>query len=59
MLELLAPLVVQNTTKIVLLSLDGLAGLPHPDTGRSEMETATLPNLHALAARSACGLMSP
>jgi 2,3-bisphosphoglycerate-independent phosphoglycerate mutase len=57
MLEFLAPLVVAGTTKIVLLSLDGLAGLPHPDTGRSEMETATLPNLHALAARSACGLI--
>ena len=57
MLELLAPLVVANTTKIVLMSLDGLAGLPHPDTGRSEMETAKLPALHALAARSACGLI--
>src|SRR2546422_24335 len=57
MLGLIAPLVVQNTTKIVALSLDGLGGLPHPDTGRSEMETARLPNLHTLAARSACGLI--
>jgi 2,3-bisphosphoglycerate-independent phosphoglycerate mutase len=57
MLEFLAPLVIANTTKIVLMSLDGLAGLPHPDTGRSEMETATLPNLQTLAARSACGLI--
>ena len=43
MLDVIAPLVVENTTKIVLMSLDGLAGLPHPDTGRSEMETAAMP----------------
>jgi 2,3-bisphosphoglycerate-independent phosphoglycerate mutase len=57
MLDLIAPLVVASTTKIVLLSLDGLAGLPRPETGRSEMETARLPNLARLAARSACGLV--
>src|SRR2546422_2791456 len=57
MLELIAPLVVQNTTKIVVLSLDGLAGLPRRETGRSELETARLPNLSALAAESACGLI--
>ena len=28
-----------------------------PATGKSELETARLPNLHALAARSACGLL--
>ncbi len=57
MLGLIAPLVVSNTTKIVVLSLDGLAGLPRPDTGRSELETARLPNLAALAAEAACGLI--
>src|SRR5438552_10651270 len=57
MLELIAPLVVQNTTKIVALSLDGLGGLPRPETGRSELETARLPNLSALAAEAACGLI--
>jgi 2,3-bisphosphoglycerate-independent phosphoglycerate mutase len=57
MLELIAPLVVQNTTKIVMLSLDGLGGLPRSETGRSELETARLPNLSALAAESACGLI--
>lgn len=57
MLDIIAPLVVENSTKIVLLSLDGIGGLPHPDTGRSEMETARLPNLDALAARAACGLI--
>jgi 2,3-bisphosphoglycerate-independent phosphoglycerate mutase len=57
MLDVIAPLVVENSTKIVLLSLDGLGGLPHPDTGKSEMETARLPHLDALATRAACGLI--
>jgi 2,3-bisphosphoglycerate-independent phosphoglycerate mutase len=57
MLELIRALVVSGTTKIVLLSLDGLGGLPRPETGRSELETAAIPNLHALAAESACGLL--
>src|SRR5947207_8130460 len=57
MLDLIAPLVVQNATMIVVLSLDGLGGLPRPETGRSELESARLPNLSALAAESACGLV--
>ena len=57
MLDLIAPLVVENTTKIVLCSLDGLGGLPRPETGRSELETARLPNLHGLASGAACGLL--
>ena len=57
MLDLIAPLVVPNTTKIVLLSLDGLGGLPRPETGRSELETARLPNLTKLATDGACGLL--
>jgi len=56
-LELLRSVVVPNTTKLVLLSADGLGGLPDPDTRRSELESAQLPNLHALAERSACGLL--
>src|SRR5499433_3654352 len=57
MLDVIAPLVVPNTTKIVLVSLDGLGGLPRPETGRSELETASLPNLSQLAADAACGLL--
>ena len=56
-LDFIRKLVVPNTTKLVLLSADGLGGLPHPDSGRSELETARIPDLHALAARSACGLL--
>src|SRR5581483_4278378 len=57
MLELIRPLVVGNESKIVLLSLDGLGGLPRPETGKSELETARIPNLGALAAEAACGLL--
>jgi 2,3-bisphosphoglycerate-independent phosphoglycerate mutase len=57
MLELIAPLVVSNESKIVLLSLDGLGGLPRPETGKSELETARIPNLNRLASESACGLL--
>jgi 2,3-bisphosphoglycerate-independent phosphoglycerate mutase len=56
-LGLLRSLAQPATTKIILCSLDGLGGLPRPDTGKSELETARIPNLHALASRSACGLL--
>jgi 2,3-bisphosphoglycerate-independent phosphoglycerate mutase len=56
-LELIRTLAISATTKIVLLSADGLGGFPHPDTGRSELETARLPHLDALARRAACGLI--
>ena len=44
---------------IVMLVVDGLGGLPHPDTGKSELETAVTPNLDRLASDSACGLTTP
>ncbi len=48
-----------SDAKIVLLVVDGLGGLPHPATGKSELETAQLPNLDALAKGGTCGLLSP
>ncbi|HYE90884.1 MAG TPA: 2,3-bisphosphoglycerate-independent phosphoglycerate mutase [Terriglobales bacterium] len=57
MLELIRPLVIPNDSKIVLLSLDGLGGLPRPETGKSELETARIPHLHRLATEGACGLL--
>ena len=49
----------KTDSRIVLLVVDGLGGLPHPQTGRSELETANTPNLDALASRSACGVTTP
>ena len=46
-------------TKIVMLILDGLGGLPLEPGGRTELETARTPNMDALAARSALGLSQP
>jgi len=42
-----------------LLVMDGLGGLPRPDTGLTELATATKPNLDALARESICGLSIP
>ena len=50
---------VSTSSKIVMLVVDGLGGLAHPDTGLSELETAHLPNLDAMAQESACGLTTP
>ena len=49
----------KTPSKMVLLVADGLGGLAHPETGKSELETAHTPNLDALAQKSACGLTTP
>ena len=46
-------------TKIVLFVMDGLGGLPHPVTGRTELEAAYTPHLDRLAKESVCGLTVP
>jgi 2,3-bisphosphoglycerate-independent phosphoglycerate mutase len=43
-------------SKIVLLVMDGIGGLPHPQTGKTELETAKRPNLDSIAAEGICGL---
>lgn len=45
--------------RIVLLVLDGLGGLPHEQTGLTELETARTPNLDRIAARASLGLHQP
>ena len=58
-LEQIHDSIASTPSKIVMLVADGLGGLPHPDTRKSELETANIPNLDALAQRSACGLTTP
>ncbi len=57
MQKLIKPLIQRNNSKIVLVVLDGLGGLPIND--KTELEAAKTPNLDALAVRSACGLHVP
>jgi len=58
-LELARELAQEADTKIVLFVMDGLGGLPHPETGRTELETAYTPHLDMLARESACGFTVP
>lgn len=58
-LELIKPISRSSPTKIVLLVIDGLGGLPRPETGKTELETASTPNLDKLAAKGVCGLGDP
>ncbi|TMB93788.1 MAG: 2,3-bisphosphoglycerate-independent phosphoglycerate mutase [Chloroflexi bacterium] len=48
-----------NGTKILLFVMDGLGGLPHPETGRTELDTAYTPHLDMIARDSACGFTVP
>lgn len=55
--KIVADLTLSTPSKIVLLVLDGLGGLPLE--GRTELEAAHTPHLDNLAAQSACGLTDP
>jgi 2,3-bisphosphoglycerate-independent phosphoglycerate mutase len=48
-----------GTGKLILLVIDGLGGLAHPQTGLTELEAAHTPNLDALAAKATTGLSVP
>ena len=58
-LKFIQNLIVPAQTKIALIIMDGLGGLPLEPGGKTELETARTPNLDALAARSALGLTIP
>jgi 2,3-bisphosphoglycerate-independent phosphoglycerate mutase len=47
------------SSKIVMLIMDGLGGLPREVGGKTELETAHTPNLDALAETSCLGLTVP
>ncbi len=58
-LEFIKAIAIPSPAKIVLLVLDGLGGLPRPETGKTELESARKPNLDRLAAEGVCGLTDP
>ena len=57
--EQIKALAQPTASKIILLVLDGLGGLPKPETGKTELETARIPNFDKLAVKSICGLSEP
>jgi len=57
-LELMRELSIAGKTKMVLLVMDGVGGLPGPG-GLTELEAAHTPNFDALARKGICGLSTP
>ena len=57
--ELVRELAEKNASKIVMLVADGLGGLPMEPGGKTELETASTPNLDRLAARGTSGSSVP
>ncbi len=55
----LSQLCIPSAARIALVVLDGLGGLPHPETGETELEAARTPNLDYLAKNGICGLAEP
>lgn len=58
-LEDLQQIAKKTPKRIVLVVIDGLGGLPHSETGKTELETAHTPNLDRLAQEGICGLIDP
>src|SRR5437762_13535737 len=58
--SLIESLVLENASKIVLLVMDGVGDLPHPDhSQKTPLEAARTPNLDSLAPRAAMGRLLP
>ncbi|HEU4742049.1 MAG TPA: 2,3-bisphosphoglycerate-independent phosphoglycerate mutase [Meiothermus sp.] len=56
---ILEELTQKTPSKILLVVLDGVGGLPQQFGGPTELATAKTPNLDALAQKSALGLLTP
>ena len=55
-LDVMRQLAKPGSSKILLLVMDGLGGLPMQEGGETELESAHTPNMDALAKRGICGL---
>lgn len=55
----LSDVVRPTSSRIVMVVVDGLGGMPHPEYGKSELEFADLQTLDALSASSSLGLTTP
>ena len=52
-------LITPSDSKIVMIIMDGLGGLPRTPHGQTELESALKPNINALAVQSALGFSIP
>jgi 2,3-bisphosphoglycerate-independent phosphoglycerate mutase len=55
--KILHSLAVQTDSKLVMVVIDGIGGLPVQ--GKTELEAAKIPNLDRLASKAICGLIDP
>jgi 2,3-bisphosphoglycerate-independent phosphoglycerate mutase len=55
--EVLHSLAVQTDSKLVMVVIDGIGGLPVQ--GKTELEAAKIPNIDRLASKAICGLIDP
>ncbi len=55
--EVLQSLAIQTDSKLIMVIIDGIGGLPV--RGKTELEAAKIPNLDRLAFKSICGLIDP
>jgi len=58
-LDMIRSLTQKSSTKIVLLVMDGLGGLPRETLGPTELEAADTPHMNRLAREGMVGLMHP
>jgi len=58
-LDIIQEIAQTTPSKIILLVMDGVGGLPHVRAGKTELETAVTPNLDQLAGKGICGLTEP
>ena len=58
-LKFINKLIKPSKTKIAMLVIDGLGGLPKNQEKQSELELANTPNLDILASKGICGLQQP
>lgn len=57
--EIIKGISIVSPSKIVMLIIDGLGGLPESKSGKTELETASTPHLDKLAQEGICGLIDP
>lgn len=58
-LEVIKEIAISSPSKIVMLVIDGLGGLPESKLGKTELEIASTPHLDRLAREGICGLTTP